>query len=136
MLNILTPEVTQYPALPGGVDVRDAAHVHVQALHLPPVSDSNWRRFAVASRVAYSWKEAIQILKDCRPELQARLPDPAGAPDWVKEGNKVNLTAEEEDEQDLLLGAKGILGNRTWKETVLEGVDSLLEVERVWAKAN
>ncbi|KIY72461.1 NAD(P)-binding protein [Cylindrobasidium torrendii FP15055 ss-10] len=134
--SLLDPKGSQFPFAPGGADVRDAARVHVLGLHSSTASGTNWHRFVVAARVPYSWKEAIQILKENRPELQARLADPAAVPDWVQEGNKVNLTAEEEDVKDVLLGREGNIGDKTWKETVLEGVDSLLEVERAWAKAS
>lgn len=126
------------------VDVRDVARVHVRAIRAPPATGTNWRRYVVASPNPFSWKDAIQLVLERRPELRARLVDPAGAPDWPERENRIILSKEEADEQNALFGVKqagtdGESGKvedlweyRAFEETVLDGIDSIVEIERVW----
>lgn len=130
--------------MPGAIDVRDVARVHIRALSVAPATGNNWGRYLIASPKPFSWKGAIQLLKEKRPELLARLADPTGAPDWPENENRVRLSKEEKQEQDVLFNVKqeGIESTgdvweyRTPEEMILDGVDNLLEIERVWKQAD
>ncbi|KIY70087.1 NAD(P)-binding protein [Cylindrobasidium torrendii FP15055 ss-10] len=140
LLTIITSDGSFYTWSPGAIDVRDVARVHIRALSVTPATDANWGRYLIASPEPYSWKGAIQLLKEKRPELLGRLADPAGAPDWPENENRVRLSKEEKEEQDWLFGVKregvestgDVWGYRSAEEMVLDGVDNLLEIERVW----
>jgi nucleoside-diphosphate-sugar epimerase len=54
------------------VDVRDVARAHVLALKLPP-SSSSPKRFVLSTNT-FTWKEAIELVAEKRPELKERLP--------------------------------------------------------------
>ena len=57
---------------PLNVDVRDVAQAHVLALKVPPSADEP-KQFIISSS-RFTWKEAIPLIAQARPELEGRLP--------------------------------------------------------------
>lgn len=120
--------VNQYDVAPfslHNVDVRDVAKAHVLALSAPLEKEVGRKRIIVTSGII-PWADAVEHLRATRPELAGRLPDtskvikrPVGKVDVSKAATILGLTEYID-----------------WKKTVDDTVDSLLAVEREWAKAD
>ncbi|THU85450.1 NAD(P)-binding protein [Dendrothele bispora CBS 962.96] len=155
---LLNPANTEFVD-PIVVDVRDVAKLHVLAASSTSnvvSSDSSrtesaekkTKRFAVLAPYLASYKEAVQYIAEAFPELKAqgRLVDSEKAPGYPKElegkiagidwerirvslvvENTVVAVSEEGDED-----SEGKRFFRTWKETVVDTVRSLLELEKAW----
>jgi nucleoside-diphosphate-sugar epimerase len=106
----------QFP--PVNVDVRDVARAHVLALKVPP-SDT-LKRFILCSS-NFTWKEAIELLGEARPELKGRLPVITGKEPPVPPFAAVDTSATE-----TILGLKNYV---KWQDTVLDTIGDLLRVE-------
>ncbi|KAF9049621.1 NAD(P)-binding protein [Hymenopellis radicata] len=118
-----------YVNAPGSIDVRDAARLHVAALSSPDTEQR--KRYVVASPYSSSWKGALGLIAKDRTELASRLADPNGAPDWPESENKI-MVGREEQERVLGITRDTYV---TWERTILDGVDSVLEIERRWKAA-
>ncbi|KAI9464922.1 NAD-P-binding protein [Lactarius psammicola] len=105
---------------PLNVDVRDVARAHVLALKLPPSSESP-KRF-IMSTSTFTWKDAIELLVEKRPELKERLPVITGKEPPVRPFAKLDTSKTES-----VLGMKNYV---KWQDTVLDTVDDLLRVEK------
>ncbi len=114
---------------PGAIDVRDAARLHVAALSSPHTEDR--KRYLVASPYSSSWKRALELIAKERPELDSRLADPSGAPDLPESETIIKVDREEQER------VLGITRDTyvTWERTILDNVDSVLEIERRWQAA-
>ncbi|KAF8914967.1 hypothetical protein CPB85DRAFT_1433439 [Mucidula mucida] len=114
---------------PGAIDVRDAARLHVAALASPHTEDR--KRYLVASPYSSSWKRALELIAKERPELDSRLADPSGAPDLPESETIIKVDREEQER------VLGITRDTyvTWERTILDNVDSVLEIERRWQAA-
>ncbi|KAH9002740.1 NAD-P-binding protein [Lactarius hatsudake] len=111
--------------LPLNVDVRDVARAHVLALKPHPSSESP-KRF-ILSTSTFTWKDAIELLAEKRPELRDRLPVVTGGEPRL--GPVVTLdTSKTECE----LGMKNYV---KWQDTVLNTIDNLLRVEKELRRA-
>jgi nucleoside-diphosphate-sugar epimerase len=107
----------QFP--PVNVDVRDVARAHVLALKVPPADVL--KRFIVHSS-NFTWKEAIELLGEARPELKGRLPVITGNEPAVPPFATVDTSATE-----AILGLKNYV---KWQDTVLDAIDDMLRVEK------
>ena len=110
---------------PMSVDVRDVARAHVLALKVPQNRDAP-KRFIVSSNT-FTWKEAVELLAQARPELKGRLPVVTGKEPAVPPYIRVDTSATE-----TILGLKNYV---KWEDTVLDTVDDILRVEKELAVA-
>ncbi|KAF5365219.1 hypothetical protein D9758_005449 [Tetrapyrgos nigripes] len=120
----------EIPAFPGYADLGDVARAHMLALHSihqSAVSDRKIKRLAFASPNPSSWREALKYIAEERPKLKDRLTSPDKVP--VLEEHYVKGVEFERLEE--VLGFKRS-EFKTWKETVLESVDSFLKIEEGW----
>jgi nucleoside-diphosphate-sugar epimerase len=106
------------------VDVRDVARAHVLALKVPP-SDAPKRFIVTSSR--FTWKEAIELLAEARPELKGRLPVITGKEPAVPPFAIIDTSTTE-----AILGLKNYV---KWQDTVLDTIDDLLRIEKELAVA-
>ncbi|KAK0192981.1 hypothetical protein F5146DRAFT_526612 [Armillaria mellea] len=123
---LLRPSFTDFVTLPGAIDVRDSARAHILALESRPSSEVGRKRFAVCSPDESSYKVALDIIAKERPQLKNRLADGSHAPEWPSYTLPVNW-----ERLDYVLGLKAD-SFITWKQTVLDAVDSLLRTEELW----
>ena len=117
------------PAIRGpplSVDVRDVARAHVLALKVPPSADAAPKRF-IASSNRFTWKEAVELIAQARPELKERLPVVTGKEPEVAPFAKLDTSTTE-----TVLGLKSYI---KWQDTVLNTVDDLLRIEKELAAA-
>ena len=106
---------------PLSVDVRDVARAHVLALKVPPSADGAPKRFIVSSS-RFTWKEAVELIAQARPELKGRLPVVTGNEPEVAPFATLDTSATE-----TVLGLKNYV---KWQDTVLDTIDDLLRVEK------
>ncbi|KAJ7583918.1 hypothetical protein C8J56DRAFT_1005164 [Mycena floridula] len=122
---LITNGPSEYPNFPMGhlVDVRDVAKAHVLALTAPPVNVEKPKRLIVCSRI-FTWKEAVDVIRERHPELDARLPRP-DAVGPVQTSAPVDMTRTKEilglTESDYI----------PWDMTMIDTMDQMLEWERV-----
>jgi nucleoside-diphosphate-sugar epimerase len=105
---------------PLSVDVRDVARAHVLALKLPPSSQSP-KRFILSTGM-FTWKDAIELLAEKRPELKERLPVITGTEPPVGPFATFDTSKTES-----VLGMKNFV---EWQDSILDTVDDLLRVEK------
>ena len=120
--------VDQYEAVPfsvHSVDVRDVANAHILALTAPPQKEVGRKRIIVTSG-PIPWVDAVEHLRATRPELAGRLPNTS----------KVTKRAVGKVDVSKAATILGLTEYIDWKKTVDDTVDSLLAVEREWAKAD
>ncbi|KAH9829046.1 NAD-P-binding protein [Rhodofomes roseus] len=107
--------------------VQDVARAHVLALRLPKLpsgSDVEEKRFLVAGPATMLYADAVKTLLEERPALKNRFPTRENAPPLPGPLSTVDTTR-----------AKEVLGMREYrgaKDTLLETIDVLLEVEKTW----
>ena len=111
---------------PLSVDVRDVARAHVLALGVPPSADAAPKRFIV-SLSTFTWKEAVELIAQARPELKGRLPVVSGTEPALAPFATFDMSATE-----TVLGLKDYV---KWQDTVLDTVDDLVRVEKELAAA-
>jgi len=121
----LTPKGNFVPS-PGYADIRDVARIHVEALNSPPESAVGRKRLIVASPYDGNYKQAVQFVAEAHPELKDRLVDAETAPKFPVDKLPVDLQR--------VTDVTGVRADsyHTWKETVLDAVDSLLALEKNW----
>ena len=101
------------------VDVRDVARAHVLALKLPPSETP--KRF-ILSTSTFTWKDAVELLAEKRPQLKDRLPVISGKEPPV--GPFATLDTSKTVSE---LGMKNFV---KWQDTVLDTVDAQLRLEK------
>ena len=106
------------------VDVRDVARAHVLALKVPPSDEV--KRFILSSST-FTWKDAIEVIAEARPELKGRLPAITG-----KEAPLPPVAILDTSVTENILGLKNYV---KWQDTVLDTIDDLLRVEKEVAAA-
>jgi nucleoside-diphosphate-sugar epimerase len=120
----LTPN-GKYPAAPAYADVRDVARLHVLALSAPPTSQVDRKRLIFSSPYGFRYPAARDLIKEKRPELKERLiqaepKDPGFDRIPFDFGRLEKVLGVKKEEL------------KTFEETLLDTVDSLLELERKW----
>ena len=108
-------------------NVRDVARAHVLALKLPKLAkdaDVQDKRFIVAGPGEILWVDAVKTLLAERPAIKDRLPTLENAPPLPGTLSKIDTTRARE-----VLGLTEYVGR---DETLLETVDTLLELEKTW----
>ncbi|KAJ7592594.1 hypothetical protein C8J56DRAFT_928987 [Mycena floridula] len=122
---LLRPDNTFYPGSSGVIDVRDVARAHVAALTSKPSSIVGRKRYTLVAPEVNSYAEALRFISEERPELRSRLADSTLAP---------NYTEIPKVERENLAEVVGVASDsyKTWKETVLDTIDSLVTLEKVW----
>lgn len=103
------------------IDVRDVARAVVLSLSAPPTSAVGRKRILMNGE-SIQLSEAAAYIAQERPELQDRLSKLWQEADPAREGNIDNSRAKE------VLG----LEFTDWRKTVLNGVDSLVAIEKEW----
>ncbi|KAF9058347.1 hypothetical protein BDP27DRAFT_1241465, partial [Rhodocollybia butyracea] len=116
-----------YPFAGSYCDIRDVTRVHILALDAPPSSVVGCKRFAIRHPEQSDFREAIHILMKERPQVKDRLPELSSAPEWPE--NNGHIVDYESIEKVLLLKKDSF---KSWRETVLDGLDSVLAVENSW----
>jgi hypothetical protein len=124
--HFLTKKGRAFPPSPGSADVRDIARIHVEAVSSPPESSIGRKRLVLASPYDANYKKAVQIVASAHPELRERLVDADTAPVFPMDKLPVDLKRVEE-----VTGVK-VDSYHTWKETVLDTINSLLALEKGW----
>ncbi|KAM5530947.1 hypothetical protein V8D89_015392 [Ganoderma adspersum] len=118
---------------PFWVSIHDVARAHVLALRVPKLpagagADVREKRFIVAGPGHLLWSEAVKVLLKERPALKERLPSLEDVPPLPGPVATLETTRAAE--------VLGLREYRDMNQTVLETVDALLQVERVWNAAS
>ncbi|KIK69929.1 hypothetical protein GYMLUDRAFT_67186 [Collybiopsis luxurians FD-317 M1] len=119
-----TALATDFTSIPGYIDVRDVARAHEKALSAP--KSNSPKRFPLVSPYPASYSGAIYLLQGERPHLRERLADPGIAPSWECMDWPVDRQRLED-----VIGLE-VDSYKTWKETVLDTIDSLVKLEEGW----
>jgi len=114
--NILRPDSTAVTPVYGFVDVRDVASGLVAALKQTKSS-----RNLISSKF-FGFTEAVDYIAKVRPELKYRLP------------KLVNAHTEPPIDSSNAVNRLGITLTE-WEKTVINTVDSLVQIEKDWAAA-
>ncbi|KAJ7274199.1 hypothetical protein C8J57DRAFT_1595153 [Mycena rebaudengoi] len=120
---LLRPDNVSYPYfLTGATDVRDVARIHIAGLN--PLTKDHPRRIATCSPHSSDYREAIRFIAEERPELRNRLADQHG-PDLalIYDGRRPDAAEVYGIQTD---------SYKSWKETILDTVDSLVALEKQW----
>jgi len=110
-----------YPSI-SQVNLRDAARVHIHALSADRVEIGRKKRLIITSG-NMPWDQAVDYLKEKRPELKDRLPDVTRAslpPHHFRLDTRVTKEVLGLGEQDLI----------SWQDTLLEVIDWVVEWEK------
>jgi nucleoside-diphosphate-sugar epimerase len=107
---------------PLNVDVRDVARAHVLALKNPASTPSDAPKRFVVSSSRFTWKEAVELLAEARPELKGRLPVITGKEPAIRPFASLDASATEAG-----LGLKNYI---RWQDTILDTIDDMLRVEK------
>jgi hypothetical protein len=126
LYRFLTREGNPFPPAPGYADVRDVARIHVEALTSPLESSIGRKRLPIASPYGSNYKKAVEFIADAHPELKDRLVDASAAPQFPVDRLLVDLKRVED-----VTGVK-VNSYYTWKETIVDAIDSLLTLEKGW----
>jgi nucleoside-diphosphate-sugar epimerase len=124
--HFLTKKGRAFPPSAGSSDVRDVARIHVEALTSAPESSIGRKRLPIASPDDCNYKQAVQFVAEAHPELRDRLVDANTAPQFPVDKLPVDLKRVED-----VTGVR-VDSYHTWKETVLDTIDSLLALEKGW----
>lgn len=119
-----------FPASPHHADVRDVAKAHVLALNSPPTSSVNRKRILFASPHGFDYNATVALIAEKRPELKDRLIK-ATAPTLASDRDRAPIDFERV--QQVLGIRKGDF--TAIEDTILDTVDSLLAVEKLWVAA-
>ncbi|KII85659.1 hypothetical protein PLICRDRAFT_44992 [Plicaturopsis crispa FD-325 SS-3] len=122
------PEGRALPSQPAPLfcDVRDVARAHVAALTAPRDESVLEHRFLVSGGV-FTWVDAVDYLRQTRPELAVRLPEVTTANREAAARGKSTVGIIDTSRAKEVLKIDEYYG---WKKTVDDTVDSLLEEER------
>ncbi|KAF7303873.1 Epimerase domain-containing protein [Mycena indigotica] len=123
---LLRPDNTNYHYTPGTIDVRDVARIHIAALSAPTPNGTRPRRVPLVYPQQTDFRDAIKFIYDERPELRARLANPDSVPRWPTYTREVDAASLEE-----FFGFP-ISRFKTWRETIIDGVDRFIEIEEYW----
>lgn len=107
---------------PVNIDVRDVARAHVLALKNSASSPSDGPKRFVVSSSRFTWKEAVELLAEARPELKGRLPVITGKEPTIGPFASLDVSATEAG-----LGLKNYI---RWQDTILDTIDDMLRVEK------
>jgi nucleoside-diphosphate-sugar epimerase len=110
---------------PGGTDVRDIARAHVLALNSKPASEVGKKRFMLIApdSIPSSWSQVIQLIEQERPSLKGRLYLPLNASD-----SDIQFEIPRKGLYEAIgFGEKDY---RPWKETVLDTIDYIVDLEK------
>lgn len=124
--HMLTRKGRAFPLIPASADIRDVARMHVGALNSPLESSIGRKRVPISSPYDGNYKEAVQFVAAAHPNLKDRLVDASTAPQFPIDKLPVDLKRVED-----VTGVK-IDSYYTWRETVLDTIDSLLALEKGW----
>ncbi|KAJ3782686.1 hypothetical protein GGU10DRAFT_378328 [Lentinula aff. detonsa] len=127
LYSILNGSNPQFPMADSFIDIRDVARAHILALNSPPSSSVGPKRFALKHPDQSNYRQAIELLTAERPLLKERLPPLLSAPVWPEnKGKMIDFNNLES-----ILGLKKEVF-MSWRDTVLDGVDSYVAVENSW----
>lgn len=124
---LLTP-TGSYPSSPVYIDVRDAARAHINALTSPPEAAVGRKRIVMASPFENRFEKIVELIAQKRPELKSRLTTKV-APSYPVYKAPIDLQRV----QDVV--SVKIDSYKSWEETFLDTIDSLLELEKRWEAA-
>lgn len=116
----------QFMDSPAHADVRDIAKAHVLALNAPLTSEVGRKRILIASPHGFDMAATLALIAESRPQLMERLTK-GTPPSFGYDRTPIDFKRVEE-----------VLGMtkddfQVFEDTILDTVDSLLEVEKQWA---
>ncbi|KAF9463092.1 hypothetical protein BDZ94DRAFT_1260038 [Collybia nuda] len=114
-----------FPPVPFYADVRDMAKAHVLALRSPPTSSANRKRILFSSPYDLDFNAIVALIAEKRPELRDRLIKTT-PPTFTFNSAPIDF-----DRIQQVLGM-GISDFTPVENSILEAVDSILTVERLW----
>ncbi|KIK69243.1 hypothetical protein GYMLUDRAFT_35309 [Collybiopsis luxurians FD-317 M1] len=117
-----------YPPEPFHADIRDVAKAHVLALDSPSSSSVGRKRIIFGSPHDLDFSEMVSMIGTHRPSLKDRL---IAVPPPKHAGKRMIYDAERLEEV-LEMKDKDF---KSLKDTILDTVDSLLDLERKWITA-
>ncbi|KAI0651507.1 NAD-P-binding protein [Trametes meyenii] len=126
---LLSPQGTFFTPLLFTIDVRDVALSAVKALTAAAAAATagTRKRLLFIPNIA-SWKQAAELVAEARPELKDRISGPART-DYI---HPPPPTPVDNSKAAKILGLSGFID---WKESVLTGIDAVLEAEKAFAEA-
>ncbi|KAG5637664.1 hypothetical protein H0H81_003685 [Sphagnurus paluster] len=116
----------QFMDSPAHADVRDIAKAHVLALNAPLTSEVGRKRILITSPHGFDMAGTLALIAESRPQLMERLTK-GTPPSFGYDRTPIDFKRVEE-----------VLGMtkddfQVFEDTILDTVDSLLEVEKQWA---
>jgi nucleoside-diphosphate-sugar epimerase len=127
VLHLISPHAT-FPTFLGYGDVRDIAKAHVLALNGKSLDPSRKKRLPINSPHAINYDDVLRLIADKRPELKERVLQGA-APHYTGPQSTPPLDLQRVED---VLGLKPS-EYHSLESTVLDSIDSLLELEKFWA---
>lgn len=113
----------QFTNVPGAVDVRDVARMHIGALKSSPAPD---KRVLIAAPFPMNYAVALEAIKEKRPQLSGGLAD-------IEIAKKLPRDQIFVDQKRIAEVTGLTVGDYTsWVDTVLDGVDSLAVITADW----
>jgi hypothetical protein len=123
LFRLLTPR-GKFPGSSGYLDVRDAAKVHILALRgKNDLTPERKKRLIISSPYHLDFNDALKLIAEKRPELRDRLLS-GPTPEYPKEQTDLGRVEE-------VVGLKRS-EYHLWESTILDAVDSLIGMEKVW----
>lgn len=118
LYNLLVSDSKATTPTIGFVDVRDVAGGIIAGIDTPG------RNRVLLTGEWFEYKDAVEYIASVRPELKGRLanPIPTGQTDGLIDNTKA---------QQVL----GIPPARSWKKSLIEAVDNLVQLEKDWVAA-
>ncbi|KAG6916179.1 putative secondary metabolism biosynthetic enzyme [Tephrocybe rancida] len=108
-------------------DIRDVARAHVAAFESTATPTSgNRKRYLVCGGI-FTWKDMVEYLGKAHPELRPRLPSLDKFQPLPGPISTIDARPAAED--------LGMVDYIQWEKSVEDAVQSLLEVEKTWQKA-
>ncbi|KAJ3850563.1 hypothetical protein EV368DRAFT_45056, partial [Lentinula lateritia] len=127
LYSLLNGPNPRFPMADSFIDIRDVARAHILALNSQPSSIVGRKRFALKNPNQSNFRQAIELLAAERPHLKDRLSPLLSAPKWPE--SKAEPIDYPRMESDLGLKRESLT---SWKDTVLDGIDSFMIVENSW----
>ena len=125
--HLITPGGS-YPPSATYLDVRDAARAHINALTSPPEASVGRKRIVMASPFENKFERILELIARKRPELASRLTTTA-VPSYPVYKAPIDLQRVQD-----VVGIK-IDSYKSWEDTFLDTIDSLVELEKQWKAA-
>jgi nucleoside-diphosphate-sugar epimerase len=127
LLDLISPH-GKFPHRVGYIDVRDLARAHILALNGKNPDPSRKKRLPINSPHAINYDDVLRLIVTKRPELES----------WVLPGPAPHYTKAQIIPPLDLQRVEDVVGLKpseyhSLESTILDSIDSLLELEKFWA---